>query len=108
MNKNRIVLEVDTSNNQEIGVSLVINGKRDTVQEGVGRDKAQAVLPILVALLKKHKLQLKDITEISFNKGPGSFTGLRVGASVVNALGFFLNIPINGKKPQDLVEPLYE
>ncbi|MDO8486486.1 MAG: hypothetical protein Q7S77_02220 [Candidatus Staskawiczbacteria bacterium] len=30
-------------------------------------------------------------------EGPGSFTGLRVGASVAQALGFALNIPVNGK-----------
>jgi tRNA threonylcarbamoyladenosine biosynthesis protein TsaB len=32
---------------------------------------------------------------------------VRVGASVANALGFSLKIPVNGKKVGDLVEPLY-
>ncbi|HPD99058.1 MAG TPA: tRNA (adenosine(37)-N6)-threonylcarbamoyltransferase complex dimerization subunit type 1 TsaB [Candidatus Saccharibacteria bacterium] len=29
-------------------------------------------------------------------KGPGSFTGLRIGVTVVNTLGYSLNIPIAG------------
>ncbi|MFH1536127.1 MAG: hypothetical protein ABIC96_03620 [Patescibacteria group bacterium] len=41
---------------------------------------------------------------IEVETGPGSFTGLRVGVSVANALGFALNIPVNGKKMEtDLV-----
>ena len=41
-------------------------------------------------LLKKHKLKLEDLEDIDFNPGPGSFTGLRIGSSVVNALNFAL------------------
>jgi len=35
---------------------------------------------------------------IEVETGPGSFTGLRVGVSVANALGFSLGISVNGKK----------
>ena len=36
----------------------------------------------------------QDITEITFFSGPGSFTGLRIGAAVVNTLADQLNIPL--------------
>ena len=40
-----------------------------------------------------------DVLEgIEVETGPGSFTGLRVGVSVANALGYSLGIPVNGKK----------
>ena len=35
-----------------------------------------------------------DITEITFMSGPGSFTGLRIGAAVVNTLADQLGIPL--------------
>ena len=38
------------------------------------------------------------VDEIEVDRGPGSYTGIRVGVSVANALGFALNIPVNGKK----------
>jgi len=38
---------------------------------------------------------IKDIKEIKINSGPGSFTGLRVGVTVANMLGFLLDIPVN-------------
>ena len=43
-------------------------------------------------------MEFKDLKEVEVEIGPGSFTGLRVGVSVANALGYSLNIPVNGKK----------
>ena len=40
--------------------------------------------------------KLSDIDGIVVYKGPGSFTGLRIGISVANALAYGLNIPIVG------------
>lgn len=37
---------------------------------------------------------LSDIEGIVIYKGPGSFTGLRIGLSVANALAYSLNIPV--------------
>jgi tRNA threonylcarbamoyladenosine biosynthesis protein TsaB len=50
--------------------------------------------------LRKNNFEVKDIKEIEVNTGPGSFTGLRVGISVANTLGFVLKIPVNGKKTE--------
>lgn len=36
----------------------------------------------------------QDITEITYMSGPGSFTGLRIGASIVNTLAHELDIPL--------------
>jgi len=41
-------------------------------------------------LLKKNKLAIEEIENFDFNSGPGSFTGLRVGAAVVNTLNWAL------------------
>ncbi|HTE22175.1 MAG TPA: tRNA (adenosine(37)-N6)-threonylcarbamoyltransferase complex dimerization subunit type 1 TsaB [Candidatus Limnocylindria bacterium] len=37
---------------------------------------------------------LEDVTGVVVYKGPGSFTGLRIGMSVANALAYSLDIPI--------------
>ncbi len=46
------------------------------------------------ALLKSKQKSWKDIGGIVCFKGPGSFTGLRIGLSVGNALAYGLNVPI--------------
>lgn len=103
--KQNSILYIDTSSNQEIKVGLRIGQKKFEMRRRIGKEKAQAVLPLIDKLLQKHNLELADLTNIEVNQGPGSFTGLRVGISVVNALGFILKIPVNNKP---IVEPLYE
>lgn len=98
-------LIIDTSSNKVVRVGLEIDGKKYLTELPLDRQKAQAVLPLVEQLLKKHKLNLKDLTGIRVNAGPGSFTGLRVGVSIANTLGYLLDIPVNGKKT--IVEPEY-
>ena len=52
-------------------------------------------------LLKEQKLTMNDIKGIIFFTGPGSFTGLRIGASVANSLAASLQIPIVGSNQDD-------
>lgn len=59
---------------------------------------SQVLLPLIFKLLQTTNYELKTLKGIGVETGPGSFTGLRVGASVANALGFSLGIPVNGKK----------
>jgi tRNA threonylcarbamoyladenosine biosynthesis protein TsaB len=99
-------LIIDTSDNKVTAVELEINGIRDVLKREANR-KTQEVLPMTVELLKKHDLKLTDITAIDVNIGPGSFTGLRVGISIANTLGLVLQVPINGKKVGEIVEPIY-
>ena len=47
-------------------------------------------------VLKKHRVTLGELTGIVVYKGPGSYTGLRIGVSVGNTLAYALDIPIVG------------
>lgn len=102
-----ITLYIDTSSNKEIKVGLKINKKEDWMVYPIDNKKAQVVLLMIDKLIKKHNLSLKNIQAVRVNTGPGSFTGLRVGISVANALGFALKIPVNSKKAGEIVEPQY-
>lgn len=101
------ILFIDTSSNQEVSVGLQIEKKRYFLKDRVGRQKAQEVLPMIDRLLNEHNLLLKDIKEINAVSGPGSFTGLRVGISIANTLGFLLSIPVNGMPVGKYITPVY-
>lgn len=45
-------------------------------------------------LLSRNEKKLPDIQGIICFKGPGSFTGLRIGLSVGNALAYGLSVPV--------------
>ncbi len=99
-------LSIDTSSNEKTIVKL---DESEFIEDSKTK-RSQIVLPMIEKLLKKANKQLSDLTEIEVVEGPGSFTGLRVGAAIANALGFALKIPVNGKNPSklEIVEPIYE
>lgn len=72
--------------------------------------KSQMLLPFIVDVMAKQKVKFSDLTSINFNSGPGSFTGLRVGLSVANAISWNYKIPVNGKKvwAGEMVEIKYD
>jgi len=102
-----IILFIDKSNNKEVKVGIEIDGKKYLVEQPIDHRKAQAVLPIVEKLIKEHNLRLEDITKIEVNPGPGSFTGIRVGVTIANTLGFLLKVPVNALAVGEQVEPVY-
>lgn len=55
---------------------------------------SQTLLPMLDEISRMTELDLKTVDCIAVAKGPGSFTGLRIGSSTAKGLGFALNVPI--------------
>lgn len=101
------ILYIDTKWQNKVKIVLEIGGKKITMTKTSHFWTAQTLLSLIDKILKKNKLTVFDISKICVEKGPGSFTGLRVGAAVANTLGYLLDIPINGKKG-NIVEPIYE
>jgi tRNA threonylcarbamoyladenosine biosynthesis protein TsaB len=60
------------------------------------RQLAETLHSRLRSLLETHTYSLADLEAIAVFQGPGSFTGLRIGISVANALADGLAIPIVG------------
>lgn len=75
-------LFIDTTVAKRAIVSI-FDGKKLVAQE-----TAEEPLVAIDKLLKKTGRKLEDFDEISSHSGPGSFTGLRVGAAVAMALKF--------------------
>lgn len=65
--------------------------------------KSQTALILIDKLLKRNNLRPSDLDEVEVNTGPGSFTGTRVGVAIANALGFSLNISVNGSKSKQVL-----
>ncbi|MBR3052207.1 hypothetical protein IKG60_01115 [Candidatus Saccharibacteria bacterium] len=64
-------------------------------------DLAEKLLEFIKDKLAVNGKTWHDITEIEYMSGPGSFTGLRIGAAVVNTLAHELKVPLcdhHGKK----------
>ena len=57
---------------------------------------AKGLLSHLDKLLKMQSKTWSDITAIGVFKGPGSFTGIRIGLTVMNTIADALEVPIVG------------
>lgn len=58
------------------------------------RQLAETIHQKIEELLSANNLNIEDIEGIVIFQGPGSFTGLRIGMSVANALAYSNNIPV--------------
>jgi tRNA threonylcarbamoyladenosine biosynthesis protein TsaB len=100
-------LKIDTSSNKQISVELNIDDKKERIVQDSTFLKSEAGLPAIEKLLNQNKLDIEGIERVDVVRGPGSFTGLRVGVAIANALSFLLKIPVNDKKVGELEEPVY-
>lgn len=82
-------LYLDTSSPTTI---LKLNDQ--TYEWDSGHALAEKLLQFIHDKLQENQADWSDLTEITFMSGPGSFTGLRIGATVVNTLAHELKIPI--------------
>ena len=55
---------------------------------------SQTLLPMLDEIKKMIELDMKSIDAIAVTKGPGSFTGLRIGCATAKGLGLALDCPL--------------
>ena len=89
------ILSIDTSTDK-VSVSLKINDDVDSLENKQEIRASQIILSMIDKILRKHNINCKDLTAITFNKGPASFTGTRIASSVTQAIGYAWQIPVFG------------
>jgi len=60
------------------------------------REHTQKILPTIEQVIKQSGLTLSDIDVIAYGRGPGSFTGVRIGISIAQGLAYGIEKPIVG------------
>ncbi len=67
------------------------------------RELSNTVHKKIKALLDREQKTLEDIRGIVCFQGPGSFTGLRIGLTVANALAYGLDTPVVATQGEDWI-----
>lgn len=80
-------------------LTIVSDGARAEYSWEAGRTLARGLLKFLDDKLRENGAEngVRNISGIGVMKGPGSFTGLRIGLSVANTLADGLNVPVVGE-----------
>jgi len=113
------VLAIDTSN-AVMGIALVDNGTvKGEVITNIKKDHSTRAMPAIQALMADCRIAPKDLNLIVVAKGPGSYTGVRIGVTIAKTLAWTLNVPIvgvsslevlaaNGRYFRGLLSPLFD
>lgn len=89
-----LILSIETGTDV-CSVALANDGELMALRESdEGRDHAKKVALFVDELLKETGVQPSDLDAIAVGKGPGSYTGLRIGVSFAKGMCYALNIPL--------------
>lgn len=88
------ILAFDTST-EYLSVAILNNGKvLARSHRKVGRNHSRLLVLTISNLVKNARLKADDMDAVAVGVGPGSFTGLRIGAGVAKGLSYSLGIPV--------------
>lgn len=90
---NNTILAIDTAT-EACSVALQHNGKLTSLDELSPRTHTQRILPMIDELLAQANISIKQVDALVFGRGPGSFTGVRVGVGIAQGLAMGANLPV--------------
>jgi tRNA threonylcarbamoyladenosine biosynthesis protein TsaB len=91
--KNITLLALDTST-EACSVALWHKGEKTHLDELAQRTHTKRILPMVDELLANSGINLKQLDALAFGRGPGSFTGVRVGAGIAQGLALGADLPV--------------
>ena len=88
-------LAIDAST-EACSVALQVNGKLYSRYDLCPQSHSLQLLPMVDEVLTEAGIKLSQCDGLIFGRGPGSFTGVRIGVGVAQGLAFSANIPVFG------------
>lgn len=89
------ILAIDTAT-EACSVALWNDGTTFAHFELCPREHTQRILPLVRAALADAEVKLTDLNALAFGRGPGSFTGVRIGIGIAQGLALGAELPMIG------------
>ncbi|MCR9001591.1 tRNA (adenosine(37)-N6)-threonylcarbamoyltransferase complex dimerization subunit type 1 TsaB [Rahnella perminowiae] len=87
------ILAIDTAT-EACSVALYNQGETLAHFELCAREHTQRILPLVQQILAEAGLSLKQLDALAFGRGPGSFTGVRIGIGIAQGLSLGAELPL--------------
>jgi tRNA threonylcarbamoyladenosine biosynthesis protein TsaB len=89
------ILALDTST-ENCSVALIVANQTYVRSEVSPRGHTTKILPMVDDVLKEAGISLQEVDALAFGRGPGSFTGVRIGIGIAQGLAFGADLPMIG------------
>lgn len=96
------ILAIDSSGGE---LALGINGVTKIWTQD--QHYSELLLAEIAKLLRKASIKPDKLKGVNFVSGPGSFTGLRIGATIANGIGFVEGVGVRGITQFEIVRKIY-
>lgn len=98
-----IILGIETAT-QQVGCALGgVEGTLASFHAARGRRHAETLAPAIEFIAQQAQIELREISAVAVDIGPGLFTGLRVGIATAKAMAQALRVPMVGLSSLDLL-----
>lgn len=87
------ILALDTAT-ESCSAALLVGGRLIAREAILERDHAARILGMMDEVLAEGSAGLAALDAIAFGRGPGSFTGVRLAASITQGLAFGAGVPV--------------
>jgi len=102
-----LVLAFDTATEQvALAIGVREGGRIEPLAHGdflAPRQALSGLLPAVERLLAENGRLIGDVREIVVGRGPGSFTGVRIGVATAKGLAHGLGVPVHGVSTLDAI-----
>jgi tRNA threonylcarbamoyladenosine biosynthesis protein TsaB len=89
-----LILNIETAT-EICSVSLAENGKLIALKEDTeGQLHAKLLTVLIEEMFREKKICIKELNAVAVSKGPGSYTGLRIGVSAAKGIAYAADIPL--------------
>jgi tRNA threonylcarbamoyladenosine biosynthesis protein TsaB len=87
------LLAVETST-EACSAALFIDGEVAERYELAPKEHTKLILPMIDSLMAKAGLKPQQLDALAFSRGPGSFTGVRIAAAVIQGIALGADLPV--------------
>ena len=103
------ILHLDTTT-KKCSVALAQNGELMIQKELLTEEfsHSEQLHPFIEEVLKESGLKASSLSAIAISKGPGSYTGLRIGVAAAKGLCFALDLPLIALNTLEIMVQPYE
>ena len=91
----------------KIFFTIISDNKSYTSEFSNNRENFDKLTILIVQFLKNHHLNIKNLSNVFVNQGPGKFSGIRASLSTAKALSFANKIDLYGFNSDQVIDQNY-